>query len=312
MKSCTGTIWLACLLGAVVIASAPTTAWSQPAPISPELPHPTRGEGAGRSEDPVVRFEVAENTFRYQDYQRTVELLEALLYPEPLLEEAQELLAREYLGASYWWLKGFERAEDEFTSLLTRAPDRKLDSFYYPAALISFFEGVREKLVQLKIIKRDEPDPVGGGEGQAAVLRERVVHERSRLLCFFPFGVGQFQNGDTALGVTFLTLESLALITNIASYFLIDSLREDSGFIASQNMKRAEAFEISMYASLGVRPTVAVAGIVESLVSFEPRDEEIRILTPEPRPTEGAPELSRAPVPALRVGPSGLDFQLRF
>lgn len=266
--------------------------------------------GLPEDEDPRVTFRVAENTFRYQDYERAIVLLASLLYPEVRLVEADELRAREYLGASAWWLQDFERAEKEFSVLLTRVSDYQLDAFYYPAALITFYEGVREKLVDLKVIV-----PAGDGDGTdtpltgPVVLQERIIQERSLVVAFVPFGVGQFQNGDTAKGVVFLTVETLALATNIASYFVIEALREDSGFIAPQNIDRAEAFEIVLYTSLGVFGAVAIGGIIDALVNFEPRVETLRELE---SPTDGDGATSLRLLPSVGGDAVGFDVQLRF
>ena len=134
------------------------------------------------------------------------------------------------------------------------------------------------------------------------------MQERSLFLCFFPFGVGQFQNGHTTKGIIFLTVEALALATNVASYFVIDSLREGSGFIAPQNIDRAKTFEIVLYVSLGVFAAVAVGGVVDALVHFEPRAETVREL---PVPTEPGGTTLRV-VPTAYEDGAGIDFELRF
>lgn len=300
------------LLGILILllgATDPSPLGAQPLEpgTRPSPPAPASATDAP-SDDPQVEFRVAENTFRYQDYPAAVEKLEALLYPEVLLAEEDEIRAREYLGASHWWLKGYERAEEEFTSLLTRRPDYRLDAFYYPAALIVFFDGVREKLVRLRVIPSGEGPPPTEGGGEPRVVRERVIEEKSLMLCFFPFGVGQFQNGHTTKGIIFLTAEVLALATNIASYFVIDSLREGSGFIASENIDRARSFEIVLYVSLGVFAAVTIGGIVDALVHFEPRVETVREL---PVPADPAGTSFRV-APTVYEGGAGFDFELRF
>ncbi len=273
-----------------------------------DLTAPKKGQQVGThdnlddTEDTQIIFRVAENTFRYQDYGRAIELFEQLLYPEVLLDEDKEQQAREYLGASHWFQQNYERAEEEFTSLLIRHPQHQLDPFYYPAGLISYFETVLHKLIRLRVIVPDEepePDLVA-----PSITQERILERRSLALCFVPFGVGQFQNGDIALGITFLTIETVALATNIASYFVIQSLREPSGFIAAPNMKTARTYETVLYASMGVFAAAAVAGIIQALVAFEPEEETIRELPPrEPQ--------AKQPV-GLSLGPTGANVRLSF
>lgn len=285
--------------------SAP--AWAAEGPVDPGVPPAAAVEP---DEDPHIAFRVAENTFRYQDYDRAVELLEKLLYPEVVLLEDDEIKAREYLGASHWWLKHFDRAQEEFTSLLTRRPEHRLDAFYYPAALIAFFDGVHEKLVRLKVIA---PDGSAPPTVTPPAAREVVIEKHSLVLCFVPFGVGQFQNGDTAKGVVFLVTETLALATNIASYFIIDSLREDDGFIAPQNIDRARSFEIVLYASLGTLAALVVGGTVDALVFYEPQVESIRPLVPPPATEDDdAPKATWHIVPTVNDDGMGLGMALQF
>lgn len=290
---------------ALAILALPARTEAQPA-----LGTERRGTPAGTEEDPYVAFRLAENTFHYQDYERAVELLSVLLYPEVRLKEAEELKAREYLGASHWWLKRFEQAEEELTALLIRQPEYELDAFYYPAALIAFFDGLREKLVRLGVITRELPSgPTAPPDGtERPLVSERIVTKRSLILCFVPFGAGQFQNGHTGKGIAFLVSESALLATNIASFFVIESLREDSGFIAPQNIDTARNFEIVLYTSLGAFAALAVAGIVDALVFYEPQEEVIREIPLD----DDSSGVTGSLAPRLGRDTMGFDFQLQF
>ncbi len=283
-------------------------------------------------------FQTAENTFRYHDYPRAIALLEDFLN-DPAAAGAgadadQRTKAREYLAASYWFERGSDptylaRCREWFRALLFERPAHTLDAFYYPPEILSLFEEERQGLSRTGLLGNvrssgGEPPPTTAPA--APVLLERRIVERRRNwgVCLVPFGVGQFYNGDTAKGVAFLTTEVVTLSTNIASYFLILSLREGSGRIAPQNMQRARDLRVVLYTSLGAYLALTVGGIVEALVRHRPVDTEVgepRPVAPEgtsPAPPAGpaAGTLSRLPLLSVTPGASDdpwlLSYQARF
>ena len=81
------------------------------------------GLGDARAGTPEDDFLAAENTFRFQDYKGAEARFHALLYPRILLTNADQLLkAREYLGASHFWLNNERGMEEEYTAILIQAP----------------------------------------------------------------------------------------------------------------------------------------------------------------------------------------------
>ena len=161
-----------------------------------QVPKPAAGE------DLNAQWETAVNYFKYQDFDKAVERLVALLYPVNRLEPKRELKAREYLGASYWWQGKREAAFDEFTALLVRAPHTKLEPAQYPPKMIDDFEQRRKRLVDTGVIKGDavaEPEPPSANREGAAPLA----------MVLFPFGVGQFANHEPTKGWLFLGTEAL-------------------------------------------------------------------------------------------------------
>lgn len=253
---------------------------------------------------PEEDFRAGEDAFRYQNYELAVKTLEALIYPSLRLSDPQEIVrAREYLAASYWWLDRKEAAEEEFIALLAVDPEHELDAFYHPPPLLQFYADIRDKLVRLGVIRKNNPgDTVPTPVGPSRTL-VRTVEKHPFVMNLVPFGVGQFENGDTTAGVLFLVGESLSLASTIATYFLILDFRKE-------DPERARAFETALWASQGVFWGLVVGGITHASLRWEPETvsekwEEL----PTPLPTLGGsslrPGLALTPDPGIFVGLGG-------
>ncbi len=232
--------------------------------------HPVYGEEA----DPAEIFALAESAFEYQDYKKTVSLLDPLMSPKPLLDGARLRKAREYLGTSYWWLKDKGRFNQEMTAWLVLDPRAELDSFFYPPEMIRDFASLKEKLLAMGVIKA--PDDVGTPKRDQVLVIERTRVERPPAVAYVPFGVGQFASGRPGMGSLFLTTEAVALGANIGAW----------GWMATNDGGGAsrEAAIITMYTSLGVFAAMAVWGILDARLRWKTVEEM------EMRRFESAPE----------------------
>ncbi len=185
----------------VVTCCIPATSWADP----PKATAP--------ADEVSSLWETAVNYFKYQDFDKAVERIAALLYPVNRLDLRRELKAREYLGASYWWQGKRDAAFDEFTALLVRVPQTRLEPAQYPPKMIDDFEARRKRLIDTGVIKGDsvliDPNPqVPNVEGAPPLG-----------LVFFPFGVGQFANREPTKG--WLMLAGQAILGGVsAGYYL--------------------------------------------------------------------------------------------
>lgn len=145
---------------------------------------------------PVSDWQDAANSFRYQDFDNAIPRLRNLLYPKPRLDRTREWKAREYLGAALWWTGKRQESLDELTALLVRNPALHLDPASYPPQMIKDFETLRSNLLRLGVIRAGQkPLPVPAAQAQFTA---------PLVVCFFPFGVGQFANDQTGKGLAFL------------------------------------------------------------------------------------------------------------
>jgi hypothetical protein len=131
---------------------------------------------------------------------------------------------------------------------------------------------------------------------------ETVVSRSSRAIAMLPFGVGQFQNGEIALGTVFLATEVVAGATSIISAILIDVLEADAREkLRQQSLVENpgqpvdnEALNDSIAGTallnriaFGVWAGVSVIGIIEAQVRFVPERTTTRprVIPPLRRPT---------------------------
>lgn len=143
--------------------------------------------------------------------------------------------------------------------------------------------------------------------------QETVVEKRSRLVAFVPFGVGQLQNGDTALGLLFAGSQVLAAGTSIG-------FAAAHGFFsgADPNSKNPETGKLVVKSELnaliqltatgnqiafGAWAALAIAGIIQANVAFVP---EVR--TTRPRAVPKRPEPVVVPTVAVSNGAVGVGF----
>ena len=237
---------------------------------------------------PEAEFQTAENTFRFQDYAKAVEQLRPLLYPDVRLASPDLVVrAHEFLAACYHWLGDERRMEDEFTALLTLAPQHRLDSFFYPPSLIERFEGIRAKLIGLHVIEA-EPAPKPPVDTVKCERTEETIVRRSWVPNLVPFGVGQFLNGRNTKGALFLTGQTLSLTLNIAAWVSIESLRGSDGYFSARNAGVARDLRIVQYVGLGTFVGLAVWGIVDAFLDFTPEVKSVRMVPCPTVPPAGA------------------------
>jgi hypothetical protein len=188
--------------------------------VGPTGPVPTQ---------PAARdaFARGRTAFDRAEYQRAIEILNPLLYPDVLLDSESEVVqAHRMLGVAYLFENRPDEAHREFKKLLELRPDYRFDPLLDPQRVVDFFNGVlkdEQETIAAILAKRrlvvKKPPPV--------TLPPTIVrYERhSFAINFVPFGAGQFQNGERRKGWLFAGTEaglaaiSLgAFVTNLALY----------------------------------------------------------------------------------------------
>jgi tetratricopeptide (TPR) repeat protein len=253
----------------------------------------------------------ARNAFAFGNYQEAVKLLEGLLHPVRLRAAEQIVEARQLLGVSYYFLKRFPEAEAEFERLLYLRPQHELDPLLFPPPVIELFEKVRARIRDR--LSRLHPEVKEPGAGPAYFVRR--IERRHFVLNFFPFGVGQFQNGRPGKAAFFLSSEAATLAANLITYAAAESLRLSNGRFNARDAGTASNLRYAQVATLGGFGALVIAGIIDALVDYRPTivtEERIERAPGEPPvvPKTRADRLQWSPW--IVSGGGGLGMSFRF
>lgn len=192
--------------------------------------------------------------------------------------------AREMLAATYIALKKPEEADKHIEALLVANPTYVADRDQLPIELVDRVTlvraRIRDKLAdEVKRIAEEKRkkalEEQAKKEAEAARVRElermagEVVVEGSRGLAMVPFGVGQFQNGDTGLGVFFAVSEAVTAGLSVAlAAAWVGTWSNAKTPDANGSL---DAIEIANQVSFATFAALAVGGVVQAQVAFVPR-----------------------------------------
>jgi hypothetical protein len=212
---------------------------------APAQAQPPEGEDAA-----AEQVRMAQRDFEYGDYVKVSQRLSGLV--EVGRFQTPELRARAYtlLGQALLLQSPPRQAEAHraFLELLILDPDTELDPFYVPPRVIEFFEREKKELepqiAPLRAQRRAEKEARRRAQEQEAQRRrqeeterrlrqmqpavERTVIQHEFWVTLLPFGLGQLQNGDQALGYTLATLEIVFGAASAGSALLIETLRDEN------------------------------------------------------------------------------------
>jgi hypothetical protein len=267
-------------------------------------------------------------------YGQCADALHALLAadsPHPFRDPDVVESARIYHAACLIGIGQNEQADEPLRAAIRQNPQMKPpDSLVFPPPVIDRFLRVRETMFD--VIRKAEDERIKKAQDLSLQQEERARKERVRVaglerlaeeetvvipktrwLALVPFGVGQFQNDEKALGYVFLTSElvlaaSTLTTLGVETHLILATSRADKA--AQSNNGRLQnwqtALVYSSYAWLGV----SLVGIVEAELMYVPEQRVIRkrALPLELRPESSQVELrpSAVPVPGGAVfGVSG-------
>lgn len=198
-------------------------------------------------------------------------------------------------GASDMYLGRKADAIRQFEEILRSDPKFAPQPLFFPQGVLDEFEKTRKRLEQEAIDKAKGDKTTRDllackttlGELNtkykslaAWASSERVVHSNSRIVATIPFGVGQFQNGDTALGILFLSTETIAAATAAISYAVHYSIPQQPADV--NKAKSAEsASRIANLVSVGTFVALVVGGVLQAHLAYVPETYEVR---PRPLP----------------------------
>jgi hypothetical protein len=229
--------------------------------------------------------------------------------------------ARMYLGAVLVAEGKKEEASSVFETLLKDKPDYEPDRLRVPLEAVDTFIDVKSRLraelekLQAERVQREQADRARAeAVKQKAAQRlaaleklageERVVEPNLRWKALLPFGVGQFQNGQTDLGWVFLSSESLlALGSAVAAVISLYEVGQWKDAVVLRDNFAAEAYRTNAYnAAVGADALAggfllaAIVGAVHAEITFVPERISVRKRT----------------LPALSLSPTGGALSVKF
>lgn len=271
---------------------------------------------AAADEDAYGELQRAKDLFEYGEFEESRAIVEALLSRNVLATDDQLIDANRI--AALGWLYGddplrLEMAERHFLQLLSIEPEYRLDPFFTPPAAVEFFEAVKaEHEAQLAPIReqRRRAREARRAEEEArrrfleTQVRAREDHanataaDRGNLaLVFLPLGAGQFQNGHDSAGIAIASVQVVAGLTSVISYFAIEDMRDDGGFSRGE-MGAARTLDVVKWASGALFWAAWAYGVTDAWIHFESAAP-----APAAQPAAG-PMADRGGDAPLRLAPS--------
>lgn len=237
-------------------------------------------------------------------------------------DTAQTSLARMYLGAIAVAEKRRDDASKAFETLLLDDQLYEPDPLTFPTDVINLFIDTRAQLraklnaaaaerakVEAERKAREEADRKAREawllKVQDLATEERTTVRNSRFLALVPMGVGQFQNGQPALGTAFLALEgTLVLGTMVTLPFYLSAqasaadefARGDPDRVAQAYKDRARAIRAVNLSLAGGLVLTALVGIAQAEWAYVPERVEVK----------------RRPLPPVPTGPKSASFSPTF
>ena len=293
--------------------------------------------GAPARADDQQAFELAKNPFDAGQFAEAHARLSALLDPalppcdtsaggngrcritDPdLIERARALDAASLLAQ-----KREAEADAQIAKILRKNPQYAPNPALFPQEVVDRFTMVRgtlrpelEAIAQQKardeLAKRVASQKARDAEEKwIAELERRAGEEKrvlpnSRWIAMVPFGVGQFQNGDTALGVVFATSEALVGTASLVLVAVMNKLASQCAGLAEcpQAIAVTEQIRVVTVANqitFSAWAAITAAGIAQAQIGFVPER-----TTTVKRPVPPRPKM----VPVAAPIPGGVVFGL--
>jgi hypothetical protein len=255
--------------------------------------------------DELGELEKGRAAYFAQNYDDADARFRAMLDPQTgtVHDPALVTEAHMYWGATLLALNRADDATAEFEKLLLLTPDYDPDVTRLKPNVVYFFIDVRTKMrdrlnaekakkLREEIERKKREDAEKARQAKRLALleslagQESVVLKSSRLFALLPFGAGQFQNGDNALGWFFLGTETAAALTATIAFvaYRID-LQNAANVSPAGNesnrvpfegyISRANAARDVNLIAWGAFATAALAGVVQAQVKFVPERVEV-------------------------------------
>ena len=250
--------------------------------------------------DGRAELEKARAAYLARNWAEAEDRLRVLVDPATgLKERALISQARMYLGAALLAQGKKEPAADVFEKLVLEDPTYEPDPLSFPGEVVNTFIDTRAQLAEriknaavtaAKLEAERKAREEAEREKQRVWLEkvkaqaqdEKITVRNSRLVASLPFGVGQFQNNQPALGWIFLGVEAALVVGTIITLPMYLYARDRESALRNVNdvrtadewHERGDDIQLANLGLVGAFAIVAGAGIVQSNLAFAAEREE--------------------------------------
>ncbi|NOU28828.1 MAG: hypothetical protein HOO96_13060 [Polyangiaceae bacterium] len=277
----------------------------------------------------MAEFEKARAAYVSKNYEDCETRLHALLDPDnPRLKDPVLIgQARMYYGAALVQRGKNAEAQKTFEALLLGDPQYDPDPLTFSGPVLEVFYDTRQQLRERLAAKAQE-DARKAAEKRAQeeeekkkeaarvkrlmelATEEHITSRSSRFVASLPFGIGQFQNRQPALGFILLGAEAALVLGAVVTI----PMRIDADDSANAELLRGNATKANDYhtralnityanwAFVGAFAFTAAVGILQAHISFVPEFRERRT-----RPLPPLGKLAPYLVPSTNGGQLGLS-----
>lgn len=277
--------------------------------------------------DELAELEKARAAYLARNYVDAEARFRRLLDPEKSLVKDPAVLAQARMvwGAVLFARGKRDDAQAVFEQLLLAEPSFEPDPLTFPSDVLDLFFDVRTKIrdrlnaaaeasARREAERRAREETERRRAAERVRLLERLAAEEkttvrsSRWVASVPFGVGQMQNGDHALGWSLFGVEAALLVgslvtvplyVNARTRALEEVARRDPDRVADQYNARAATARLVNLSLVGALAGVGLLGVAQAHFAFVPERVEVK-----KRPL---PETTARPrfVPELGPSPDG-------
>ncbi len=197
-------------------------------------------------------------------------------------------VARKFYAAALYADRREPEARAALADLLREDPTARLETAQFEPGFVQLFDQVShdlrpelERLVAAREQARLQAELQAAARralGLRLLTEETRVERTSRLTMFLPFGIGQFANRQTGLGVMFLTVEAMALAGALTTELLYDGLYNqalsdyylNSTAVTPERRAEIERLYTGNLISMAVFAAAYLAGVIQANLAYEP------------------------------------------
>jgi len=218
---------------------------------------------------PARDLDLGTNAFRAKDYEKTIQYITPLLYPDEKLAQPEELVtAHVLLGAAAFERNDRNTAKDEFEKALLLEPDKTLDTLLFSNGAVRLFDETKEDIAA----RRQRDEELRKLEEERERLRQIALNTyeaRPLWVNFIPLGAGQLQERRFRAFGAFLSSELVTGGASVAIYLYLQS-KYPTG-VPAQEVRTYNTLYVTGLVSSIACYSLVIGGIIDAYVHYTPR-----------------------------------------